>query len=95
MKKRISALALSMVLILATTTSSRATDDFSAEAMIADTIVVRPICFAATAVGTAFFIVSLPFSLISRSTPKAARALVAKPAAATFTRPLGDMSALL
>ena len=62
--------------------------------MITDVVVVRPVCFVATAIGSAFFVVSLPIAAMSRSTKKAAHALVVTPAKATFTRPLGDMGAL-
>ena len=40
-------------------------------------------------VGTAFFIVALPFALSSGSTGDAWDALVAEPFQFTFTRPLG------
>jgi hypothetical protein len=53
-------------------------------------VVARPACFAATVVGSAFFVVALPFALASKSVNRAAEALVVKPAKATFTRPLGD-----
>lgn len=59
-------------------------------AMIVDVVVARPACFAATVVGSAFFVVALPFALASKSVNRAAEALVVKPAKATFTRPLGD-----
>jgi hypothetical protein len=94
MKTRIPALLLSLAVVFATAGSARALDDNSPEAMIADAIVVRPVCLAATAVGAAFYFVALPFSLFSRSSEKAARVLVVKPAEATFTRPLGEMSTL-
>lgn len=62
--------------------------------MVADAIVVRPVCLAATVVGSAFFVVALPFSAMSKSVKRTGQVLVAKPARATFTRPLGDMQAL-
>ena len=63
-------------------------------AMIADMVIGRPTCLAATAVGTAFFVVSLPFALISKSVKQTAHALVVVPAKATFTRPMGDFDSL-
>jgi hypothetical protein len=45
-------------------------------------------------VGTGLFIVTLPVSAMSKSVNKTARILVATPAHATFTRPLGDFSML-
>jgi len=56
----------------------------------ADTLIVRPVCLAATVIGSALFIVSLPIAAISKSIKPAAHALVVAPARATFTRPLGD-----
>ena len=56
-----------------------------------DAILVRPVCFLATICGSAIFVISLPIAATSRSIPETARALVLKPAHATFTRPLGDV----
>ncbi len=61
----------------------------------ADAVVVRPACLVATVVGSAIFVVALPWAAASKSIKKTADALVVKPAAATFTRPLGDMDSLL
>lgn len=69
-------------------------DDYSADAMALDALIARPLCLAATIVGTGLFIVSLPITAISRSTGKAAETLVGKPAQATFTRKLGNLSGL-
>jgi hypothetical protein len=48
----------------------------------------------ATAVGSAVFVIALPWAAASKSIKQTAATLVAKPAAATFTRPLGDIDAL-
>ena len=69
-------------------------DDGSPEAIAADVLVVRPVCFVATIVGSALFLVALPVAAISKSTDKTAHALVVRPAEATFTRPLGAMTDL-
>ena len=61
----------------------------------ADAIVVRPACLVATVVGSAIFVVALPAAALSKSVKKTANALVVKPANATFTRPMGDMDALM
>ncbi len=68
----------------------------SAEPMevAADALVVRPACLVATVVGSAVFVVALPWAAASKSVKKTANALVVAPANATFTRPLGDMDAL-
>ncbi len=62
---------------------------------VLDTAIVRPVCLAATIVGSAFFVISLPWSIPSKSVHRAANALVKKPADATFKRPLGDMDSLM
>jgi hypothetical protein len=65
--------------------------EITAEKMIADMLLVRPIGIAATAFGAAVFIVSLPFSYFGRNIPEAWGKLVVEPAAFTFTRALGDL----
>jgi hypothetical protein len=60
-----------------------------------DAVVIRPACLLATVLGSAIFVVSLPVAAISKSVKKTADTLVVKPANATFTRPLGDMDALI
>ena len=65
--------------------------EVSADAMLADVIVLRPFGIAATVLGTAVFVVSLPFTLPTRSVDKAAQKLVVDPAKFTFVRPLGYM----
>jgi hypothetical protein len=57
-----------------------------------DIILVRPASLAATVVGTAVLIVSLPFSIPSQSVGATAKTLVAEPFNFTFTRPIGDFS---
>lgn len=59
-----------------------------------DAVLVRPACFVATIVGSALFVISLPFAIPSKSVHRAAHALVVKPADATFKRPLGDFEDL-
>jgi hypothetical protein len=92
MKMKLLTLACS-VLMLGASTSAFASEDRSV-AIIADVTLVRPGCFVATAVGSVFFVVSLPFAAISKSVKQTADALVVKPAEATFTRPVGDMDSL-
>ena len=58
--------------------------------VVADVLLVRPLTLAATIVGTALFIVSLPFAIPSGSVNGTARALVGIPFSYTFVRPIGD-----
>ena len=61
----------------------------SAEKMIVDGLVYRPLSLAGTLVGTGLFLVTLPFSLISGSADEAGQALVVEPANTTFNNCLG------
>jgi hypothetical protein len=63
-------------------------------AVIADTVIARPACLAATVIGSAFFVISLPWAAASRSVKASAHTLVVRPAQATFTRPLGEFPTL-
>ena len=85
---------LCVALVLGTAAPCFAEDEGSLT-VIADVALVRPGCFIATVVGSAFFVVALPFAAISKSVKKTAHTLVVQPAKATFTRPVGDMDALM
>jgi|AntRauTorckE5430_2_1112549.scaffolds.fasta_scaffold02849_5 hypothetical protein len=61
----------------------------SALAMATDALIVRPVLLATTVVGSAVYLVSLPFSLLGGNSAEAGEVLVAGPAKATFTRCLG------
>lgn len=61
----------------------------SALAMTGDAILVRPLLLATTVVGTAVYVVSLPFSLLGGNAGEAGKVLVKGPAEATFVRCLG------
>ncbi|MEW5709997.1 MAG: hypothetical protein AB1830_14000 [Pseudomonadota bacterium] len=58
-------------------------------AMAADVLFARPIGLVGTVLGAALWVVSLPFTLPSRSTDEAGEALVGKQLRYTFERPLG------
>ena len=75
--------------------ASSSASDSGPLTVAADAVVIRPACLVATVLGSAFFVVSLPVAAISKSVKKTANTLVVKPANATFTRPLGDMDALI
>jgi hypothetical protein len=69
--------------------------DVPAEAILADVFLLRPLGFAATVLGAAAFVVSLPFSLPTRSVNTVANKLVVEPAKYTFVRPVGRMEPTL
>jgi hypothetical protein len=57
--------------------------------MTGDALVVRPLGLCATVIGTALFVISLPFSALGGNTDKAFNYLMKSPAKFTFDRPLG------
>ena len=66
-------------------------DDVSAEAIIADGLLLRPAGVMATLLGTVVFVVTLPFSIPTKNVDKAAQKLIVDPAKYTFVRPLGQI----
>jgi hypothetical protein len=60
------------------------------EAIVGDALVIRPAGLVAIVTGTAIFVVSLPFAVITRDVPKTSKKLIADPFNYTFHRPLGD-----
>lgn len=72
--------------------SDRLRSEPTAETMILDTILVRPIMFAGTVIGSVMWVVSLPFSAAAGNIEEARTKLVVEPAKHTFTRPLGDFN---
>jgi hypothetical protein len=86
--KRILALCI-VVAVLSGSGPACAADDQSFN-VIGDLFIARPLGLAAAVVGTAVFVVSLPFALSSGSHHRTADILVGKPLAFTFRRPLGD-----
>ncbi|MBF0449834.1 MAG: hypothetical protein HQK75_03960 [Candidatus Magnetomorum sp.] len=63
----------------------------SAEEMLVDVFLVRPLGLMTTLLGTGFFFVSLPFSLMGGNTVDVFGELVAGPATFTFQRPVGEL----
>lgn len=61
----------------------------SALAMTTDAVLLRPALLATTIVGSAVYVVSLPFAALGGNAGEAGRVLVGEPAKATFVRCLG------
>lgn len=57
--------------------------------MIGDLVIARPLLVGATLIGTALFVISLPFSLASGSVEKTAESLIFEPGREAFVRCLG------
>ena len=94
-KKSLVICMISVLLIAPLASTALAEEYFEREdptggMMIFDFIVVRPIGIVATDVGSVFYVVSLPFSLLGDNAGEAGEALVKEPAAYTFKRPLGE-----
>jgi hypothetical protein len=66
-------------------------EEVSAEAIVVDGLLLRPGGMIATLLGTVVFVVTLPFSIPTKSVDKAAQKLVVDPAKYTFVRPLGQI----
>ncbi|MBB3169896.1 hypothetical protein [Simiduia aestuariiviva] len=64
----------------------------SASAMALDLVLVRPVMLGITVLGTAAFVVSLPFSAAGGNVKESAKTLVVGPGEATFVRCLGCTS---
>lgn len=67
------------------------TNEAGAGEMLIDITFLRPLGFAATVLGTVAFVVSLPVTLITQQTDKAAQKLIVDPGKYTFVRPLGEI----
>lgn len=76
---------------LATAGENQRYDDPSYGSMFFDAAVARPLGLGATVVGTAIWIVTLPFSALGGNVGDAADKLVVDPARFTFVRPLGEL----
>ena len=65
-------------------------EDSTGPAIVLDLVLVRPLGVVATLVGTAFFVVGLPFEAVTRDFATPRQYLIDDPAHFTFNRPLGD-----
>lgn len=83
----LSALLLLPQMSLAQTTIGQ--EDPSALAMVTDAILVRPLGLVFTVIGSAVFVVTLPFSALGGNVGQAGDTLVAGPFRTTFDRCLG------
>lgn len=88
--KIIFAICLSLVMIVPRISMADTIEEKpSALAMAGDLAIARPFLAVVTLLGTATYIVSLPFTLAGGNSEEAAEALVVGPARATFVRCLG------
>jgi len=90
MNNKALAILFAAVLALVSVAPAYASGTPDPAAAAADAVLARPLGFAATVIGSAIFVVSLPVAATSGSIDSAARSLVGRPAEFTFTRPLGN-----
>lgn len=64
----------------------------SAGAVAADTLIARPLGIASLVLGSALFLVSLPFSLPGRNVSTVFKTTIIEPAKFTWTRPVGKIN---
>lgn len=92
MKKRLISIGCVVTIALLSASSARAFYSYaSTEEVAADALIVRPLSFVGTVLGSVAFVVTLPFTAPCHGVQTAADALVIKPAQYTFTRELGDV----
>ena len=91
MKSTLSIVLCACLISLCGVTTSRAS---GYAASVVDVVIVRPAGFAATVVGSAFFVVALPFAAAANGVKETGDALVVDPAKFTFVRPVGDFNSL-
>jgi hypothetical protein len=95
MKTNLKTIVCAVAIGLTSANSALADTRHDPAMVVADAVVVRPLCLVATIVGSVFFVVALPVAATSGSIHRAADALVVGPANATFKRPLGDFDDLV
>jgi len=96
LKQSIVLLTIAALILIPFATESLAQEksaqsEYSAEKMMVDILLVRPVGIVATVFGSAIFIVALPFSLIGGNTGATLQNLIVSPARFTFIRPVGDL----
>ncbi|WP_148864613.1 hypothetical protein [Marinobacter fonticola] len=82
-------LALSLMAFASIGHANTLEEEPSALAMTGDALIARPLLLVTTVVGSAVYLVSLPFSLLGGNAAEAGETLVVGPAKATFVRCLG------
>ncbi len=89
MSVQVIAAALSLLLAASSYADDSVTGDKGSD-MVLDLVITRPFGLVATVVGTAVFVVALPFSIPSGNVKETADVLVRRPLVYTFDRPLGE-----
>lgn len=94
-KKSMIFFVISAMMVISFSSGALAEEYFEAKKpgggdMMWDAAVVRPVGIVATVIGSAFWVISLPFTLLADDVDSATEKLVKDPARYTFKRPLGE-----
>jgi len=89
--KKFYSILLIMVMLFSSAPAFAASSDIDAVDVVIDTAILRPLGIVSTVLGSAFFIVSLPFAAITSSVGTSYEVLVKDPFVYTFRRPLGQI----
>jgi hypothetical protein len=87
--KKFIVLLVTLIIVFQSPVVFAAGDDFN---IIADLLVARPLGLASLVIGSAVYIVSLPFAAFTESGDKVKKTFLEDPYHYTFKRPLGDIS---
>lgn len=91
MKKALMAILLSAFLAASFPSYASAGKEPTGGEVTFDIILVRPLGVVSMALGTAIFVVGLPFTIPTWSVGVAAKRLIVEPARFTFARPVGEL----
>ena len=80
-----------LVSISATPLSASELPEPSPDEVAADLLFVRPVALCSIIVGSAIYVVSLPFTIPTGNLNLAGRKLVVEPVKFTFSKPLGEL----
>jgi hypothetical protein len=92
--KRILAIILAVMIVASSASVSMAREYDSHKepadsTILFDTVAIRPLGIAATALGVCVLIVSLPFTVPTKTADRVSKTLVVAPYEYTFERPIG------
>ena len=86
--KKITVVILTLALLAASFPAFAGTENDAP--IMGDTLFARPLGIASIGVGAAFWVVSLPFAVLSGSLHKTTETLITNPVSYTFGRRVGD-----
>jgi hypothetical protein len=88
--KKVLIMTITLIIVL-TSSMAFAYDDADATNVLADAIILRPMGIGALAFGSIFYVISLPFALMTDSNDRTLEVLVKEPFEYSFLRPMGQI----